>query len=188
MLSVPYVTITNNCSKTITIYIRFPKPMKVSSGKHLTDILLPPNQKTIPLPYHLLFGAKGWKKLQEIECVHIARADFEPRFAQIHNISSESLTISVTPDVEIAKRHTTSIRIAPKKPSRSIDSKSIDKPSQVKELEQQQKVKITPIRYIGPPTGYKGAVGSFLGESVYICYKCGGPIIFRGSPARPIHI
>ena len=162
--------------------------MKASIGKHLTEILLPPNKKTNPLPNHLLVGAKGWKKLQETECVHIAPSDFEPRFAQVHNISSESLTITVTPDVEIAKRHTTSIRITPKKPARSIDSKSIDKPSQVKELEQQQKVKITPIRYIGPPTGAKGSAGSFLGESVYVCYECGGPIIFRGSPPRPIHI
>jgi hypothetical protein len=181
------MTITNYCSKTITIYIRFPKPMKASSGKHLTDIILSPNQKTT-LPYHLLVGAKGWKKLLETECVHIARSDFEPRFAQIQNISSESLTFTVTPDVEIAKRHTTSIRIAPKKPARSIDSKSIDKPSQVKELELQHKVRMTPVRYIGPPTEHKGAVGSFLGESVYVCYKCGGPIIFRGSPARPVHI
>ena len=187
MPSVLYVTITNNCSKTITIYIRYPKPMKASSGKHLTDIPLSPNQEAT-LPYHLLVGAKGWKKLQDTECINISRADYEPRFAQIHNISSESLTLTVTPDVEIAKRHTTSIRISPKKPARSIDSKSIDKPTQIKELEQHQKIRISPIRYIGPPTGHKGAVGSFLGDSVYVCYKCGGPIIFRGSPARPVHI
>jgi hypothetical protein len=188
MPSIPYVTITNNCEEEVTINIRYPKPMKESLGKYLNEIVLFPNEKTYPLPYHLIIGAKGWKTLKETDCVLVELTEFEPRFTHILNVSKETLNISITPDVDIEKKKPTSVRVSPKKAARSLDRKSIDEPSELIKLEKEEKIKITPVRYIGPPTDAKGSAGSFFGESVYVCYKCGGPIIFRGSPPRPIHI
>jgi hypothetical protein len=188
MQRIPYATIKNNCNEAITVHIRYPRPMKESLGKHHNEIALLPNEKTDPLPYHLLIGAKGWKALLETDCVLIEVIEFEPRFATILNVSKETLNIAVTPDVDTEKKKPASVRVSPKKAARSLDRKSIDKPSELRRLEAEEKIIITPIRYIGPPTDAKGSVGSLFGESVYSCYKCGGPIIFRGSPPRPIHI
>ena len=186
MASVPYITITNNCSKQITIHLRYRAPMKGKPPP--TKIDLAPKQRIDALPLHLLVGAKGWKSLQEKDCVQIDRIDYEPNFAYLTNITKEILTLDIKPTEFVPEVKPSTIKIDPKKPSRAIYKKSLDKPARLRSLEQEKKLILTPIRHIGPPTKAKRSVGSFLGESVYICYECGAPIIFRGSPPRPIHI
>jgi hypothetical protein len=162
--------------------------MKGSRKKLPTEIDLAPNQRIDALPLYLLKGAEGWDSLNQMDCVHIDHTEYEPDFAYITNMTEEIITLDIKPTELTPELKHATLDIDPKKPPHAIYKSSLDKPKRLRSLEQEKKLILTPIRYIGPPIRTKGAVGSFLGEDVYICYECGGPIIFRYHPPIPIHI
>jgi len=185
-----YVKVTNHCDETVEVYLRRPRAKKESSltKRLLSKLTLRPDQESEPLPQHLLVGAKGWKSLRTRDCIEIADVPYELRFVQIVNISEQPVSIDVSPAVEARTREKTTVTVDPQKTSRMIDLTSVAQRRKLGRLVRENKVSIEPNYLIGPTTGRKGAVASYVGESVYICYECGGPIIFRGSPPTPIHI
>ena len=190
MSEVRYVKVANHCVETILVYLRHRRPKKESSlarGRR-THYSLCPERETPPLAYHLLVGAKGWESLSSKKCIEIYDVPHEPRFAQIQNISGESITIELAPAKEAGRRARATVTVQPDESSKAVDLGSVTERSKLSRLAEDKKISINPILEIGPPTGRKGAVASYVGESVYVCYKCGGPIIFRFSPAVPIHL
>ena len=181
-----YVKLLNECEETIKVYLRYPRSPK--PFRRTTEIKILPKHESRALPYPLLIGAKDWDLLKKRDCLKITEVPFEPRFLELLNISTQSLSFEIVPATEARTREITKVTIEPEESSRIIDQQSLREPGLLNKLEKEKKIQIMPVLDIGPSTGLKGAVGSFVGESVYICYKCGGPIIFRGSPPKPVHI
>ena len=192
MSEVHYVKLTNDCDETLIVYLRHGRPKKVPDSQisPLYEIKIPPKHESPPLAVHMLVGAKivGAKDWEERGCLKRTEIPFEPRFVELINISTESLSLQITPAAEPRKREITKVIIEPEETSRIIDLKSVKEPKVLSKLEKEKKIEVRPVLIIGPSTNLKGAVGSYVGESFYICYECGGPIIFRGSPPKPIHI
>ena len=69
-----------------------------------------------------------------------------------------------------------------------FDKRSISQPRRIESLVKKKVVGILPVYDIGPSTGRGKSIASYVDEDVYICYKCGGPIVFRVSPPTPVHI
>ncbi len=190
MSELRYVKVTNHCEETVEVYLRRARAKKESSSTRgrPSKYTLRPDQETPPLAHHLLIGAKGWKSLKARECIEIVEVPYEWRFGQIVNTSEQPVSIDVAPAIEARRREKTTVTVGPHKRSRIVDLKSVTQRRKLGRLVREKKVSIEPNYLIGPTTGRKGAVASYVGESVYICYECGGPIIFRGSPPTPIHI
>jgi hypothetical protein len=185
-----YLKVTNNCNETVEVYIRRPRAKKQTAATkgRPSKYTLPPGYDSPPLAEHLLVGAKGWEALRNNECIEIVNVPYEPRFVQIVNTSEERVSIDVAAATEARTREKTTVAVDPDRKSRVIDLKSVAQRRKLNLLVRGKKVLIEPKYDIGPTTGRKGAVASYAGESVYICYECGGPIVFRGSPPTPIHI
>ena len=188
MTSVAAVNIVNDCIELITINLNYPRAMKESRAHRPGQLDIPPKRGINNLPLYLLVGGKDWDKIQKIDCVHIEHTEYEPSFEYFTNMTQEIITLAIKPTKEIPEPRPETLQIDPKKRPRALNRISIDKPARIRKLVQEEKLILTPLRYIGPPTTERGSVGSYLGESVYMCYRCGGPIIFRGSPPRPIHV
>ena len=181
-----YVQITNNCRDTIIVYIRYPRPKKSAKGPK--SVILTPQQKTHPLPIHFLVGARGWDKLKNRDCVNIESITDEPRFVQLLNRSTEVLSFDIRLALKVAKKAKTTIELKPGKRSRRVEMKSVSQRRRLDHLVKKKQVDVLPVYDIGPSTGRGRAVASYADEDVYTCYKCGGPIVFRGSPPTPVHI
>ncbi|MFQ5903711.1 MAG: hypothetical protein ACE5JO_08475, partial [Candidatus Binatia bacterium] len=77
------------------------------------------------------------------------------------------------------------VTVRPGQVSKPIHIASVVQKRRLKSLARRKTVRITPLAYIGPRVGDRPAAGSYGYEDVYICYDCGGPIVFRGSPPVP---
>ena len=190
MSELRYVKVTNHCEETVEVYIRRPRAKKQTSAMKArpSKYTLRPDDDTPPLPEHMLIGAKGWEALKNRECVEIAEVPHELRFVHVVNTSEQRVSIDLAPATKARTREKTTVTVSPDKKSRLIDLKSVAQRRKLDHLVRDKKVMVEPNYEIGPTTGRKGAVASYVGESVYICYECGGPIVFRGSPPTPIHI
>lgn len=190
MSEVRFVKVINHCQETIKVYLRRLRSKKARPAwqQRASEFIVCPGQESPPLPYNRLHGGKGWTSWSTKECVEIAEVPYEYRFVHILNQSQESVSIELAPAVEARTRERTTVTVQPDQGSRAIDLGSVRKPSKLNTLVKDDKISIEPIHEIGPSTGRKGAVASYIGESVYLCYRCGGPIIFRGSPPTPVHI
>jgi hypothetical protein len=182
-----YVKVTNNCPEKITVYLRYPRPRK-GSLKGPGWFTLISSQSSHPLPLHFLVGAKGWESLKNRACVHIESVSFEPRFVRIANLSGATIELAVVPTAKVAKKRKTTLTIRPGRESRTVDIQSVTQRQRLNNFVKRGQVTVAPVYDIGPSTGRSHAVGSYAAEDVYICYKCGGPIVFRGFPPTPVHI
>jgi hypothetical protein len=178
--------ITNNCNDTITVFLRRKRTKKLT--KQPNSIILRPGQSTNPIPLHFLVGARGWEKLKSRECVHIDSIAYEARFVQLLNRTKDVLCFNIRLAPTLAKKAKTTIELKPGQRSRSVQVSSISQRRRLDNLVKEKQVEILPVYDIGPSTGRGRSVASYADEDVYTCYKCGGPIVFRGSPPTPVHI
>jgi hypothetical protein len=178
--------ITNSCNNTITVFLRRRRTKKLA--KQPNSIILRPGQSTNPIPLHFLVGARGWEKLKSRECVHMESIAYEARFVQLLNRTKEVLSFNIRLAPKLAKKAKTTIELKPGQRSRSVQVSSVSQRRRLDNLVKEKQVEILPIYDIGPSTGRGRAVASYADEDVYTCYKCGGPIVFRGSPPTPVHI
>ena len=181
-----YVQVANNCRDTITVYLRYPRPKKLV--KRPMCYILEPQRKTHPLPLHFLVGARGWDKLKNRDCVNIEPIAYEPRFVQLLNRSTKILSFDIKGVPKVAKKVKTTIELKQGKRSRKVEVSYISQRRRLGNLVKKKQIDILPVYDIGPSTGRGKAVASYADEDVYTCYKCGGPIVFRGSPPTPVHI
>lgn len=192
--SIEYVTITNKCPEKIRIYFHYVMYTKPSfRKKRKKSILLLPDQESYPIAKANLVGGKNWDIISQKPCVIIQTVQHEPKFFHIKNTGKEQIKINIEPTIpeEVTARYprrTTVVTLKPGTVSRAIELKSVHQPEVLEQLVRSRKAAIRPAD-IGPGKPRKpGIVGSFYGEGVYICYECGGPIVFRGYPPRPVHI
>jgi hypothetical protein len=179
--------ITNNCNDTITVFFRYPRPKKQIERPN--SVILHPGQKTHPIPVHLLVGSRGWEKLKSRECVKIESVAYEARYVRLLNRTKEVvLSFNIRLAAKLAKKAKTTIELKPGQRSRSVQVSSISQRRRLDNLVKEKQVEILPVYDIGPSTGRGRSVASYADEDVYTCYKCGGPIVFRGSPPTPVHI
>lgn len=182
-----FVNVINNCSKTITVQIRVPRPKKGPPPPIPKSIKVRPNHESGPLPYAHVVGTQSWDALHDLGCVEFVRTRSLARFYSIENVSDQPIKLKVSPKAPPEKKRVATIAIKPGRKSRPLDIKSISR-ARVDSLLDRKAIRLNPVKYIGPRVGPEPAVGSYFGENVYVCYKCGRPIVFRGYPPRPIHI
>lgn len=188
---IEYVTITNNCPEKVRIYFRYVMYIKPSfRDKRKKFLTLSPDQTTYPIAKTNLVGSKNWEIISNRPCILIESIRHEPRFYHIKNLSTSPIKIPINPiipDEVVTKypRRTTIVSIKPGTVSRAIDKRSLKQPEQLQEYIRSKMAAMRPAD-IGP--GREGTIGSFYGDDTYICYECGGPIVFRGHPPRPVHI
>lgn len=179
-----WIRATNLGSKALTIKLVYPSREK--KPRPPIVLTLRPGERSMPFLDEAAEDNQLWQRLVRDKVVRIERVVFTPAFVSINNPSTEIVRI----------------------PIRALDkSKTADKPSQIvvepkhttgpvavgaltappSKVAARFGVNIENNWRIGPPTTPR-AVGTYASEDVYICYECGGPIVFRYRPPRPIHI
>jgi hypothetical protein len=181
-----FVQVINRCRESITVFLRFPRPKKPKQFES-TRFVLPPGHTSRPIPYPALVDGKNWEELNKRECVELKEVPWTPPFAAIENKSNLVLDLKLGLTKKKQKL-TTVIKLEAGKTSVPIHLGSVLQKRRLKTLEKRKRVIINPHPYIGPPVGDPPAVASYGYEDVYICYDCGGPIVFRYRPPIPIHI
>lgn len=184
-----YVKVTNHCTETINIFFRFLRETKVKKPKKVS-IRLFPGETSDAIPYPRLVGAKGWQAIEERQCVEITTVDYEPQFILIRNETDKQIELPISvKDPKRPRRKVGTFNIAPQTSPKPLYKKSLLKRSELNKLIDNKSITIKPFIDIGPKTSKNPeVVGSYYGEDVYICYKCGRPIVFRGYPPTPIHV
>lgn len=190
MAEISYVIITNNCPEKIKIFFRYVREIKARKREKVS-ITLHPGETSPAIPYTRIVGAKDWELIKQRICVQIQEIAHDPRFIYLENRSDETISIPIT--VSVAKegkpRHKTSLDVKPHSVSKPLDKKSLSRKVAFNKLISDNKISVRPFIDVGPSLSLNPeVVGSFYGEEVYICYKCGRPIVFRGYPPTPIHI
>ncbi len=187
-MAIRFIEIVNNCKETIRVYLRFPRPKKPRELSQ-TSFSLSPGHSSRPVPYPSLVGARDWDRLHERSCIKFNDVPWTPSFALVQNKSREPLNIVLRlPPKKRRAPKTRIIRVPAGKTSPPLHLPSLLQKRQLKSLARRKAAKILPLAYIGPRVGDPPAVGSFGYEDVYVCYDCGKPIVFRGSPPVPIHV
>ncbi len=189
---ITYVRITNNCTETIKVYLRYVMHTKPSLRRRRKRfIALKPRETSYPVAKTNLVGGKNWEEISSRPCVLIETVEHEHRFFVVKNTGRSPIAIPIKISVpqELAEKYPKQERtivIRPGAFSRSIDKKALKFPGQLQEL---VKARLALVKAVDiGPSKKTGAVGSLDGEDVYICYQCGGPIIFRYNPPRPVHV
>lgn len=193
-----FVRITNKCSTAIRIYFTFLKPKK-GRQPQLTPFDLNPGDTSRPVPYMRLVGAKDWDDLCEKGCILLKDVIWTPPFAFIENKQTEPLELALPlpPKRKQKEGELKQILVPPSEQSGALYIPRLIQRARLKVLAKRKEVSIVPVPHIGPRIGeppavrsygYKVAVGSYGYDDVFVCWDCGGPIIFRYNPPVPIHV
>jgi len=187
-----FVTIKNICKRSITIYLRFLRPKKKDKPPP-PPITLAPGEKSHALPYPFLVGGKNWDALNRAGCISLETVAWRPQFVRVTPVQrverGKPITLDVVPPPRKGKpKKSRPIVLRGKRQSRAVHLRSIVQRRKLKSLARKKKVALEPVSYLGPPIGKYPSVGSFGYDDVYVCWDCGGPIVFRGSPPVPIHV
>ena len=182
-----YVVVENHCAESITVRLRVPKPKKGKPSRFPRSVPVPPGHKSPLLPYAMVVGTPSWDSLSLLGCVRLVTARALPRFYRLQNLSAQPIALRLAPPGPPDKRRVTRLKILPGAKSRPVNLASLPR-SRVEGLVERGTIKLDPVPYLAPPTRPAPIAASFFGEDVYICYKCGRPIVFRGYPPRPIHV
>lgn len=183
-----YVCVRNISVKPVTLHPRFPQPKK--KLKPPSPITLAPDQTSRPMLYDSLVGTKNWSSLVTGEQIGVKDVPWVATFAKIWNISTEPVTF----DVELPqkprdrRKELKRVTLTASETSPPLHLGSITQRRKLKSMAKKKIVSIEPVPYIGPRIADYPSVGSFGYDDVYICYECGGPIVFRYNPPVPIHI
>ena len=190
MAEIRYVIVTNHCPEKVKIFFRYVRGIRPQKREKVS-ITLHPGETSPAIPYARIIGAKDWELIKRRTCLQFEETTYEPRFIYLENRTDETVSIPIT--VSVAKEgqphHKTSLDISPHSVSKPIDKKSFARKAAFNKLISDNKISVRPFIDIGPSFSLnREVVGSFYGEEVFVCYKCGKPIVFRYNPPRPIHI
>lgn len=182
-----YVRVVNNCKEAVVVRLHRRRPKK-GPPIGLASFRLEPGQETQPVPRQWLVGASGWEELRNRDCVVIQSVEYQPRYVQVLNASEEAIQLVLRIRRPSAEPRVRKLTLKPRQRSRVVDLKVIRDRKRLDALVSSKKLAIYPAVSIGPATGRGEALGSYYGEDVYTCYRCGRPIVFRGSPPTPVHV
>lgn len=182
--------VRNNCQEEITVNMLRPPgphPRRQPEEREI-PFTVKPGESYRPLQRSLLEGATGWDELRKRDCVIIERVTLEAHYGQVVNLSSAALELAVRLPAKAKPKTEAVVKLKPGKKSRTVDLRSIVEPDQLSEAVDKGEATLLARADIFGAAIRRGAVASYGNEDVYICYECGGPIVFRGDPPRPIHI
>jgi len=180
-----FVRVKNVSNDRITLHPRFERPKKRAQPRW-APIHLRPGQASEPMPEGALSGSKGWHDLRGHRAVELITVSTFTGFVAVEAVRTASVRLPITVHAPKKRAHKHELVIAPGQP-RIVHLKSIEDGAALRRLEKQRKIRLVPVPYIAP-SRRAGWSGSFGDEQVYVCWDCGGPIVFRGSPPTPIHI
>lgn len=183
-----YVQVINNCQEEVVVHLHRRRPKKGRPPIGVASVKLEPGEKTAAMPRQWLVGARGWEELRNRDCVALQSVEFEPRYVQLLNDSTEPLSIVIRVPRPKAAARLKTISLKPKQTSPVFDLKTVRDQKRLRRLVSAKKLSVYPDFSIGSATGRGEAIGSYYGEDVYTCYDCGRPIVFRGAPPPPVHI
>lgn len=145
--------------------------------------MIKPGETSDPILYTALVGAPSWEAVKHDPDISARDVPNPPRFIAVKNRSNKRLSLLLkVKSEEKAKRKPSTIVLKPQS-SKAFRLDSLGT-KQVRDLTQNRSISVSPISLVRLPS--KSSYGYDSG--VHICDKCGGPIIFRGSPPRPVHV
>jgi hypothetical protein len=181
-----FVKITNRCKHRITIYTRFPRPKKPGSKTRRpleSRIQLDAGETTArAIAYSALVGAKNWDALKDRGCIQLEVVPWTSQFTRVTAVHAK-----VTFDVKIPGGAPKRVELAAGETSRTVPLGNVVQRQKLQDLARKRLVKLER-SYIGPRFAAAPAVGSLGYDDVYVCDRCGGPIVFRYFPPVPIHV
>jgi hypothetical protein len=167
-----FVILTNPTDKTL--FLRPPRKAPAPGEVQLRETIpLEPGTPSHPLPFDLVSHASNWKSLINRSHLAVQKVKFEPPFVRVKNLSETPVHLELVLPVVLEPGQLSA-------PLCRAGLRNLKSVARV--------VSVEPVGHIGPPVHSQGE-GSLGSEPVYICYECGGPIVFRtnGQP-HPIHI
>lgn len=183
-MSFQYVRIRNGCGRRVTLYPHFLRAMKVKRRAHRPrPLVLEPDEVSQPVLFSPLVNGPGWSEFQH--CLSIENVPDAPAFVEVR-VRSDQEPVELRVKVrrrKKAKPRIKKIRISAKRP-RAIEYDAIVNKAEVKKLQRRKIVKLARVAPFSLPSplsyGYE--------DDLYVCYECGRPIVFRGSPPIPVHV
>lgn len=180
-----FVRVKNVSNNPITLHPRFERPKKEVQPRW-QPIRLKPGQFSEPLPEGALAGSRGWSDLRARQAVQLVPVPAFTGFVAVEVVRAETVRLPVKVHVPKQRVHKHEHVVTPDQP-RTLHLRSIEDPAALRRLAKQRRIRLAPVSYIAP-SRREGWYGSFGDDQVYVCWDCGGPIVFRGSPPTPIHI
>jgi len=146
-------------------------------------IVMAPNALSRTVLKNDILGCTGWAAVKD--CISFEAVVDVPKFVLPTTTSPKRIELAVkVRTVKRGKRRRHKIRISATSKPRAIRADILADATEVRRLKRQKLLKIVPFTPTYPPA--RGSYG--YEDDFYICRDCGRPIIFRGSPAVPIHI
>lgn len=180
-----FVKVINGSRHSITVSLYYRR--RRGAYKRPKSFTLEPGEESVPVSRDLLIAGEGWDELRANREVRIEPVRYDPRYIRLENQSSATVQLTLKVPRPKPSARVPAITIKPREVSRMVDMKTLKRPSQLKKLIKTKQISVQPVFEIAPPWTSRAA-GWYYGESVYTCDICGGPIVFRYSPPKPIHI
>jgi hypothetical protein len=181
-VSPSYVRVSNRCGRKVTLHPYFPRPMK-GHAEAPPAIVLNPNEVSSVVLRGAVVGCEGWSEAKD--CLQLEDVAGVPNFIQLITHSRKPIQIGVkTRAVKRGKPQRRKIRISAGSKPRAIRADILADPAQVRALKRSGRLKTVPFVPVFPPSS--GSYG--YDDDFYICDDCGRPIVFRGSPPKPVHV
>ncbi len=175
-----YVQIRNGCGRRIKLFPRFPKPTK-GRAHAPGPIELSPDAVSTPVLLGAVVDCDGWAEVKD--CISLENVAGAPTFISIRASKRKPIKLRLKlKRTKGARASVKVIRISEK--ARVISQDALASPSEVKKLEKQSLVTLKQVFPVYLPSSYSYGYE----DSLYLCRDCGRPIVFRGSPPRPIHV
>ena len=184
-----FVTVRNHTNKQISLPLSVVRS-NISGPAGRLRIVLPANKTVDDVLYTAVEKSSKWKKLISAGWITYKDTDHRPTALQVDAKAKGPIEIAVRVRKRPPKgrRRTRVLRLVPGKRSRYIRFNSIIDKQGFKSLLRKRAISARPVAPMGRSSWAWGG-GTYLGDDrVYICYDCGRPIVFRGSPPVPVHV
>jgi hypothetical protein len=178
------VRIRNSCSRAVTLYLDKLHPIKLAPGATSSPML----EKD-------LIRSRNWSSLSKKDCISVLHVPGQSlSFLVLTNISPDRRSLSVKLRYTKSSARNKAPLVLPYRVPRTARKESIADEKWLKKQIKKALVRAVEKHIVrARPTDHHrlprpSSSGSVDGNDVYSCKRCGGPIIFRGSPPRPIHL
>ena len=178
-----FIRVKNCSDKIVKFRPHFQRPTKSAPPVYATLSIRPGVTAPVVLPRNAVTGSQQWATVKKF--VSLIRVKAFTGFVGL-KAKAESIRAKVKLHVK-GKRTRMKELVISKARSTTIHLPSLENRQVLRDLQRKRKITLEPLPYIAPY--YRGgSAGSYGDEDVYVCWDCGGPIVFRGSPPTPIHI
>jgi hypothetical protein len=158
-------------------------------NRQMSPIALEPGETSHPIARIIVERSTNYAELRNRGCISVRNVAGPQPFVTIERKTDESVKVRYIGRPPGSRRkRLRRLRLARFQPTRPVYPKALPDKKNLRLLRQRKALKITPVSYIAPAARGESWVGWYGDDRVYVCDKCGGAIVFRGSPPTPIHI